>query len=44
MDAGLTEGPHQNKTAPPHGQPGKHLQEASTVLVSFGLLQIDLNL
>lgn len=44
MDAGLIEGPRWNKTAPPHGQPRKHLPENSTVLLCSALLQLDVNL
>lgn len=37
------EDPRQHKTAPPHGQPRKPLQENSTALLCCGLLQVDMN-
>lgn len=41
MDAWLVEGPRWNKTAPPHGEQRKHLQEHSMGLLCFGPLQVD---
>lgn len=41
MDAGLIEAPCLHRTAPPHGQLGKHPRKDGSVLLSFGLLQGD---